>query len=72
MNFVKYIAPAGLITLAKDKEIALLKINFQHMTVGRGAECGYRRYRAATYPSGQQASKTKLFLLDFCANGQKR
>ena len=30
------------------------------MPLNRGAECGYRgyrRYRAATYPSGQQASK---------------
>ena len=47
-----------------------------HFSVnGRGAECGYRgyrRYRAATYPSGQQASITKIFLLGFCANGQSR
>ena len=39
----------------------------------RGAEYGYRgyrRYRAAKYPSGQQASRTKLFSLGFCANSQ--
>ena len=41
--------------------------------MARGAECGYCWYRrnwAATYPSGQQASTTKIFLLGFCANGQ--
>ena len=34
----------------------------------RGAECGYRgyrRYRAATYSIGQQASATKIFYLAF-------
>ena len=38
----------------------------------RGAECWYRGYRAATYPSGQQALTTKIFLMDIFANGQNR